>query len=93
MGFDCECRVESVNFEYTGVYEVPNYLFNRSQVLKEFLRSLMEKHGLTHRPNCRRLEATGVVSEILSGEHELNIRQVRRVAKRFGVSPTAFIGP
>ncbi|MGB7950415.1 MAG: transcriptional regulator, partial [Candidatus Binatia bacterium] len=35
----------------------------------------------------------GVVSEILSGERELNIRQVRCLAKRFEVSPAVFIDP
>jgi HTH-type transcriptional regulator/antitoxin HigA len=37
------------------------------------------------------IESQGVVSEILSGQRELNIRQIRRLAKRFGVSPVVFI--
>jgi HTH-type transcriptional regulator / antitoxin HigA len=54
------------------------------------LRSLMEAHGLTQ-SELPEIGSQGVVSEILSGERELNIRQIRRLAKRFGVSPAVFI--
>jgi len=56
----------------------------------EVLRSLMEAHQLTQ-SELPEIGSQGVVSQILSGERELNIRQIRRLAKRFGVSPTAFI--
>ena len=51
----------------------------------------MEAHGLTQ--SELRDRKPRVMSEILSGERELNIRQIRRLAKRFGVSPAVFIGP
>ena len=57
----------------------------------EVLRSLMEAHGLTQ-SELPEIGSQGVVSEILSGERELNIQQIRRLAKRFGISPTVFIG-
>jgi len=50
----------------------------------------MEAHGLTQ-SDLPEIGSQGVVSEILSGERELNIRQIRRLAKRFGVSPAVFI--
>jgi HTH-type transcriptional regulator/antitoxin HigA len=56
----------------------------------EVLRSLMEEHGLTQ-SELPEIGSQGVVSEILSGERQLNIRQIRRLAKRFGVSPAVFI--
>jgi HTH-type transcriptional regulator / antitoxin HigA len=56
----------------------------------EVLRSLMEEHGLTQ-SELREIGSQGVVSEVLSGEREPNIRQIRRLAKRFGVSPAVFI--
>ena len=56
----------------------------------EVLRLLMEAHGLTQ-SELPEVGTQGVVSEILSGERELNIRQIRRLAKRFGVSPAVFI--
>ena len=58
----------------------------------EVLRSLMEAHGLTQ-SELPEIGSQGVVSEILSGERELNIRQIRHLAKRFGVSPAVFIAP
>jgi HTH-type transcriptional regulator / antitoxin HigA len=58
----------------------------------EVLRSLMEGHGLKQ-SELPEIGSQGVVSEILSGERELNIRQIRRLAKRFGVSPAVFISP
>jgi HTH-type transcriptional regulator/antitoxin HigA len=58
----------------------------------EVLRSLMEAHGLTQ-SELPEIGSQGVVSEILSGERELNIRQIRRLAKRFGVSAVVFIAP
>jgi len=58
----------------------------------EVLRSLMEEHHLTQ-SELPEIGRQGVVSEILSGERDLNIRQVRRLAKRFGVSPAVFIFP
>jgi HTH-type transcriptional regulator/antitoxin HigA len=33
----------------------------------------------------------GVVSEVLSGKRELNVRQIRALAQRFRVSPAVFI--
>ena len=56
----------------------------------EVLKSLMEAHGLTQ-SDLPEIGSQGVVSEILSGERELNIRQIRRLARRFGVSPAVFI--
>jgi len=56
----------------------------------EVLRSLMEAHGLTQ-SELPEIGSQGVVSEILSGERDLNVRQIRRLAKRFGVSPAVFI--
>jgi HTH-type transcriptional regulator / antitoxin HigA len=59
-------------------------------VLKEVLRSPLKAHGLTQ-SELPEIGSQGVVSEILSGERELNIRQIRRLAKRFRVSPAVFI--
>ena len=33
----------------------------------------------------------GVVSEILSGKRQLNVRQIHALAQRFGVSPAVFL--
>jgi plasmid maintenance system antidote protein VapI len=38
-----------------------------------------------------RSAARGVVSEILSGKRDLNVRQIARLAARFGGSPAVFL--
>jgi HTH-type transcriptional regulator/antitoxin HigA len=54
------------------------------------LRFLMEEHNLSQ-SNFPEIGTQGVVSEILSGKRQLNIRQVKSLSKRFNVSPSVFI--
>ena len=56
----------------------------------EVLRLLMDEHGLTQ-SDLPEVGSQGVVSEILSGKRELNVRQIRAMAERFKVSPAAFV--
>lgn len=56
---------------------------------REFLRGLMEDHGLSQ-ADLRDIGSQGVVSEILSGRRALNARQIGLLAKRFHVSPALF---
>jgi HTH-type transcriptional regulator/antitoxin HigA len=56
----------------------------------DVLRFLMEEHGLTQ-SDLPEIGSQGVVSEILRGKRELNVRQIRALAKRFHVSPRVFI--
>ena len=56
----------------------------------ETVRTLMEEHGLSQ-SDLPEIGSQGVVSEILAGKRELNVRQISRLAKRFGVSPAVFI--
>ena len=56
----------------------------------EMLRFFIEEHNLTQ-SDLPEIGSQGVVSEILSGKRELNLRQVRALASRFGVSPAVFI--
>jgi HTH-type transcriptional regulator / antitoxin HigA len=56
----------------------------------DILRHLMEEHGLTQ-ADLPEVGSQGVVSEILSGKRELNARQIKALAKRFGVSPAIFL--
>ena len=56
----------------------------------EVLRFLMDEHGLTQ-AELPEVGSQGVVSEILNGKRELNMRQIRALAARFKVSPAAFI--
>jgi HTH-type transcriptional regulator/antitoxin HigA len=50
----------------------------------------MEDHGLSQ-SDLPEVGSQGVVSEILSGKRDLNVRQIARLAARFGVSPAVFL--
>jgi HTH-type transcriptional regulator/antitoxin HigA len=56
----------------------------------DMLRFFMEEHGL-NQSDLSDIGSQGVVSEILNGKRELNVRQIRLLAKRFQVSPAVFI--
>ena len=71
------------------VYEEEHVLMPDSSGV-EVLHYLMEEHHLVQ-SNLTEVGSQGVVSEILSGKRELNVRQIRELAKRFHVSPGVFI--
>lgn len=56
----------------------------------DILRFLMEEHELTQ-SDLPEIGSQGVVSEILNHKRELNVRQVRALAKRFNVSSAVFV--
>jgi HTH-type transcriptional regulator/antitoxin HigA len=56
----------------------------------DVLRFLMEEHELSQ-SDLPEIGSQGVVSEILNHKRELNVRQVRALAKRFNVSSAVFV--
>jgi HTH-type transcriptional regulator/antitoxin HigA len=54
------------------------------------LREFMIEHGLSAK-DLPELGSETVVTEILQGQRDLTLSQVRWLAKRFGVNPTVFI--
>ncbi len=56
----------------------------------EMLQFFMDEHGLTQ-SDLPEVGSQGVLSEILNGKRELNVRQIRALAKRFHVSPAVFV--
>ena len=54
------------------------------------LKFLMREHDL-RQSDLTEIGSQGVVSEVLTGKRELNARQIKRLAKRFGVSPAVFV--
>lgn len=54
------------------------------------LNYLIEEHNLKQ-SDLKELGSQGVVSEILRGKRQLNIRQIKALSKRFNVSPAVFI--
>jgi HTH-type transcriptional regulator/antitoxin HigA len=56
----------------------------------EALRFLMDEHGMAQ-SDLPEVGSQGVISEILNGKRELNVRQVRMLAKKFKVSSAVFV--
>ena len=55
----------------------------------ELLKSLMEQHGLSQ-SDLPEIGSQGVVSEILHGKRELNVRQIQALSQRFHLPVGAF---
>lgn len=55
----------------------------------EVLRYLMQEHGLSQ-ADLPEVGTQSVVSELLSGKRQLNVRHIRALSERFGVSADAF---
>jgi len=57
----------------------------------EMLAYIMELQGLKQSDLKKELGGQSVVSDILTGKRELNLKQIRALAKRFKISPNVFI--
>ena len=56
----------------------------------EALAFLMDEHDL-RQSDLSEIGSQGVVSEVLSGKRELNVRQIRALCERFSVPASVFI--
>jgi HTH-type transcriptional regulator/antitoxin HigA len=54
------------------------------------LKYLMEEHDLKQ-SDLPEIGSQGVISEILSGKRQFNVRQIKLLSKRFKVSPAVFM--
>jgi len=54
------------------------------------LKFLMEEHGLKQ-SDLSEIGSQGIVSEILAGRRQLNVRQIKLLSKRLSVSPIVFM--
>ena len=57
----------------------------------DMLRFLMDQHGLKQTDLATEIGSQGVVSEVLNGKRDLNLRQMRDLARRFAVPVKAFV--
>ena len=71
-------------------YEASNMPM-REMPAREFLREVMAQHGLTQK-DLPEVGAQSVVSAVLSGKRQLNVRQIARLSARFGLPADAFMG-
>jgi HTH-type transcriptional regulator / antitoxin HigA len=72
-----------------GEYDTENYPQADVSAL-DTLRFLMEQHGLSQ-SELPEVGSQGVVSEVLTGKRELNLRQIRALSARFSVPASLFI--
>jgi len=70
-------------------YEEKNFKINNSNPIS-VLKYLMDEHGLKQ-SDLKKIGSQGVISEILNGKRELNLRQIKSLSKKFSVSPSVFI--
>jgi len=56
----------------------------------EALKYLMKEHDLKQ-SDLKEIGSQGVVSEVLTGKRMLNLEQIKKISKRFHVSPLVFI--
>lgn len=70
-------------------YEEEHYPISSRNGL-EVLKYLMAEHNIKQ-SDLKEIGSQGVISEILNGRRELNIRQIKLLAERFNVSPAVFI--
>jgi HTH-type transcriptional regulator / antitoxin HigA len=54
------------------------------------LKALMEEHNLKQ-SDFPEIGSQGVISEIISGKRQFNVRQIKLLSKRFKVSPAVFM--
>jgi HTH-type transcriptional regulator/antitoxin HigA len=70
-------------------FEERQYQLPRAKPL-EVLRFLMDQHGLRQKDLLDVFATPSIVSEVLSGKRELNEDHIKRLSKRFHVSPELF---
>ena len=70
-------------------YEKKNFFINESEP-NELLQELMLENNLSQK-NLSEIGSQGVVSEILNGKKNLNVRQINLLAVRFNNSPSVFL--
>ena len=56
----------------------------------EALKALIKEHGLKQ-TELSEIGSQGVVSEIVAGKRQLNVRQIKLLTQRFGVSAGVFV--
>lgn len=70
-------------------YEARAHPWPDTSTPAQVLRFLMDQNGLKQ-ADLDEIGSQGVVSEILRGKRELNVRQIGELSKLFHVSPAAF---
>jgi HTH-type transcriptional regulator / antitoxin HigA len=70
-------------------FEETRYRLPRAKPL-DALRFLMDQHELKQKDLVKVFGTASIVSEVLSGKRELNKEHIKRLSRRFHVSPELF---
>lgn len=91
---------EDENHELMGLIDVISHMISMYDERKHYeinhvsgiaaLKFLMKQHHLKQ-SDLPEIGSQGVVSEILRGKRTLNVVQIKKLAKKFRVSPNTFI--
>ena len=65
-------------------------LWDRQDGTVALLKTLMRQYNL-NQSDLPEIGSQGVVSEVLNGKRSLNLKQVKKLAERFGLEPEMFI--
>jgi HTH-type transcriptional regulator/antitoxin HigA len=76
--------------ELIGDYDDNHHPMPASVAGIDMVRFLMQQQNL-HQTDLKELGSQGVVSELLSGKRELNVRQIKLLSRRFNLPAAAFI--
>ncbi len=71
-------------------YEAEHYELPKASPL-EVLKALIDTNGLKQKDLAPIFGSESLVSEVLNERRELNLEQIKGLAKRFNVSPSVFI--
>ena len=75
--------------ELIHIYEEEHLPMNDAQGV-DVIHFLMQEHQLTQ-ADLPEIGSQGIVSEVLSGKREMNIRMIRQLSERFQLDPKVFI--
>jgi HTH-type transcriptional regulator / antitoxin HigA len=78
-------RLVAQNIE---TYETEHFKSKKASAI-DMLSFFMEEHGL-NQSDLPEIGSQSLVSKILTGERQLTVEHIRRLAKKFNVSPAVF---
>jgi len=91
---------ENESHKLMGLVDVVSHMIDRYDERKNYfgkeisgvtaLKFLMKQHNL-NQSDLPEIGSQGVVSEVLKGKRKLNINQIKKLSKRFHISPGTFI--
>lgn len=90
-GGEAEGKLADLLTVLVEAFEEEHYPARRRLTPAAMLRHLMEAQGLKQKDLLGVFASPSIVSEVLSGKRGLTVEHIKKLSKRFHVSPAAFI--